>query len=385
MRKSIGLCVLCLAALSAALGAPSLTKAGEPIKVGAIFAVTGGASFLGGPESKTVEMLVEDINAKGGVLGSPLKLIIRDSEGSPEKATAFAKQLIEEDKVVAIVGPSTSGESLQIKGLCQKAETPLLSCAAAEAIVSPVLPYVFKTPQSDSFAAERICARLKDLKLAKIGIVSANDGFGKAGRGQLQKAAPGAGLEIVADEVYEKDATDLTAVLTKLKAAGAQAVVNWSVVPAQSIIAKNIRQIGFNVPLFQSHGFGNIKYVEAAGAAAEGIVFPCGRLLVADSLPDNHPQKALLVAYKQAYEKRFGEAASTFGGHAYDAIILLVEALKKAGAAERAKVREALENLKGIVGTAGIFNFSPAEHNGLTSDAFEMLTVKDGKFVLCGK
>ena len=385
MLKSTALCVLCLAALLAGLCCPTVAAAGEPIKIGAIFAVTGGASFLGGPESKTAEMLAEDINAKGGVLGSPVKIIVRDSEGSPEKATAFAKQLIEEDKVVAIIGPSTSGESLQIKGLCQKAEVPLLSCAAAEAIVVPVMPYVFKTPQSDSFAAERICALIKDLKLAKIGIVSANDGFGKAGRAQLQKAAPACGLAIVADEAYEKDATDLTAVATKLKAAGAEAVINWSIVPAQSIIAKNMKQIGFNVPLFQSHGFGNIRYVEAAGAAAEGIIFPCGRLLIAESLPDNHPQKALLVGYKQAYEKRYGEAASTFGGHAYDAIIILAEALKKAGAADRAKVREALENLKGVVGTAGVFNFSPTEHNGLTSDSFEVLTVKGGKFVLYAK
>jgi len=385
MLKSTALCVLCLAALLAGLCCPTVAAAGEPIKIGAIFAVTGGASFLGGPESKTAEMLAEDINAKGGVLGSPVKIIVRDSEGSPEKATAFAKQLIEEDKVVAIIGPSTSGESLQIKGLCQKAEVPLLSCAAAEAIVVPVMPYVFKTPQSDSFAAERICALIKDLKLAKIGIVSANDGFGKAGRAQLQRAAPACGLTIVADEAYEKDATDLTAVATKLKAAGAEAVINWSIVPAQSIIAKNMKQIGFNVPLFQSHGFGNIRYVEAAGAAAEGIIFPCGRLLIAESLPDNHPQKALLVGYKQAYEKRYGEAASTFGGHAYDAIIILAEALKKAGAADRAKVREALENLKGVVGTAGVFNFSPTDHNGLTSDSFEVLTVKGGKFVLYGK
>lgn len=298
---------------------------------------------------------------------------------------AFAKQLIEEDKVVAIIGPSTSGESLQIKGLCQKAETPLISCAAAELIVNPIASFVFKTPQSDSFAAMKICAHIKAAKLTKVGIVSANDGFGKAGRAQLQKQAPDAGLEIVADEVYEKDATDLTAVVTKLKAAGAQVVVNWSVVPAQSIIAKNMKQTGFDAPLYQSHGFGNLKYVQAAGAAAEGIVFPCGRLLVADALADAHPQKAVLVAYKQAYEKKFGDTASTFGGHAYDAVMILSEALKKAGAADRAKVRDAIEGLKGVVGTAGVFNFSATDHNGLTIDSFDMLTVKDGKFVLCGK
>ncbi|HEY3321926.1 MAG TPA: ABC transporter substrate-binding protein [Planctomycetota bacterium] len=386
MLRKASAFVLVFAVSICALSNPSCAaQEKEPIKIGAIFAVTGGASFLGGPEAKTSEMMIEDINAKGGVLGRPLQLVIKNSEGSPEKAVAFAKQLIEEDKVVAIIGPSTSGESLQIKGLCQKAEIPLVSCAAAELIVNPIASFVFKTPQNDSFAAEKICAKIKASKLTKVGIVSANDGFGKAGRAQLQKLAPNAGLQIVADEVYEKDATDLTAVITKLKAAGAEVVVNWSVVPAQSIIAKNMKQLAFNAPLYQSHGFGNIKYVEAAGAAAEGICFPCGRLLIAEALPENHPQRSLLVSYKQSYEKRFGEAVSTFGGHAYDAILLVTAGLKKAGAADRAKLRDALEMLQGVIGTAGTFNLSATDHNGLTIDAFDMLTVKDGKFVPCEK
>ena len=386
MSKTIP-CLLFLTAfwlLSPAAGLRA-TAGEEPIKVGAIFAVTGGASFLGDPEAKTAEMWVEQLNAKGGVLGRPLKIVIRNSEGSPEKAIAFAKQLIEEDKVVAIIGPSTSGESLQVKGVCQKAETPLLSCAATELIVNPVASYVFKVAPNDSFAAEKICARLKALKLLKAGIVSANDGFGKAGRAQLQKAAPANGLVIVADEVYEKEATDLTAVLTKLKTAGAEVVVNWFIVPAQSMLAKNMKQLAFDAPLYQSHGFGNPKYIQAAGAAAEGLCFPCGRVVVAEALPASHPQKAVVMSYKQEYEKRYNEAVSTFGGHAYDALTLLVAALEKAGAPDKAKVRDALENLKGIVGTAGIFNFSPTDHGGLPAEAFEMLTVKNGQFVIVGQ
>jgi branched-chain amino acid transport system substrate-binding protein len=158
-------------------------------------------------------------------------------------------------------------------------------------------------------------------------------------------------------------------------------VVNWSIVPAQAIIAKNMRQAGWKVPLFQSHGFGNIKYVQAAGAAAEGIIFPAGRLLVADVLPDSDPQKKMLLKYKHDYESRFKEEASTFGGHGYDAMAILIEGMKKGGA-DRAKVREAIENLKGFVGIGGVFNFSTEDHNGLDIDSFVMLTVKDGKFVL---
>jgi branched-chain amino acid transport system substrate-binding protein len=250
-------------------------------------------------------------------------------------------------------------------------------------IVNPVAKYVFKTPQKDSFAVQKIYMQMKKMNIKKIGIVSGNDGFGKAGKEQLEKIAPEYGIDIVVNEVYDKDATDLTAVATKLKAANVQAVVNWSIVPAQSIIAKNMKQIGLNVPLFQSHGFGNIKYVQAAGAAAEGIIFPAGRLLVAESLPDKDTQKAVLVKYKKDYEVAcHGEECSTFGGHAYDAFMILVKAIEKAGSTDKEKVRAAIENLKGFVGTGGIFNFSPEDHNGLDINSFEMLTVKNGKFVI---
>ena len=353
----------------------------DAIKVGAILAVTGPASFLGAPEAKTLQMLADEINAKGGIKGSKIELIIKDSGGSPEKAISFAKQLIEEDKVMAIIGPSTSGETMKIKNIAEEGKTILLSCAAAEVIVNPVAKYVFKTPQKDSFAAQKIYIQMQKMGIKKIGVVSGNDGFGKAGKEQLEKIAPEYGIEIVANEVYDKDATDLTAVATKLKAANVQAVVNWSIVPAQAIIAKNMRQLGMTVPLFQSHGFGNIKYVQAAGDAAEGIIFPAGRLLVADSLPQSNKQKPVLLKYKKDYEAKFKEDVSTFGGHAYDAMMILENAIAKAGT-DKEKVRDAIENMKGFVGTGGIFNFSATDHNGLDRDAFEMLTVKKGKFVV---
>lgn len=356
----------------------------DAIKVGAILAVTGPASFLGSPEAKTLQMLADEINAKGGIKGSKVELIIKDSGGSPEKAISFAKQLIEEDKVLAIIGPSTSGETMKIKNIAEEGKTILLSCAAAEVIVNPVAKYVFKTPQKDSFAAQKIFMQMKKMGIKKIGVVSGNDGFGKAGKEQLEKIAPEYGIEIVANEVYDKDATDLTAVATKLKAANVQAVVNWSIVPAQSIIAKNMRQIGMTVPLFQSHGFGNIKYVQAASDAAEGIIFPAGRLLIADALPQSNKQKAVLLKYKKDYEAKFKEDVSTFGGHGYDAFMILEKAIEKAGT-DKEKVRDAIENMKGFVGTGGIFNFSTADHNGLDIDAFEMLTVKKGKFVVLKK
>ncbi len=353
-----------------------------PIKVGALFSITGPASNLGAPEARTVEMFVEKVNKSGGLNGRKIQMFIKDTGGKPENAISMAKQLIDEEKVVAILGPSTSGETMAIKNICEEGKTILLSCAAAEDIVNPVASYVFKTPQKDSDAAKRIFQVLKDKNLTKVGVITSNDGFGTAGAAQLAKIAPEFGMTIAIAEAYDKQETDLTGVLTKVKGKDVQAVINWSIVPAQSLVAKNMKQIGLNVPLFQSHGFGNIKYVEAGGEAANGTIFPCGRLLVADVLPANHPQKKLLTEYKKDYETMYKEDASTFGGHAYDAILLLTEAIKKAGTADTAKVRDALETLKGVPGTGGIFNLSATDHNGLTLDAFEMLTVTNGKFAI---
>ena len=357
----------------------------DAIRIGAIFAVTGPAAPLGLPEARTLQMVADDANASGGILGKKVELVIKDSQGSAEKAVSFAKQLVEEDQVLAIIGPTTSGESMALKGYADQSEQILISCAAAATIVNPVAKWVFKTPQMDSFAAQAIFTTMKQLGINRVGVVVSNTGFGQGGKAQLEKLAPQNEITVAITEVYDSTATDLTAVLAKVKAQDVQAVVNWSVEPAQSLVPKNMRQMGFDVPLFQSHGFGNMAFVTAAGKAADGIIFPAGRLLVADVLPAGHPQKKVLTAYKKEYEAKFHDAVSTFGGHAYDAFLILSEAIRKAGSTDKDKVRDAIEGLKGLVGTAGVFNFSPEDHNGLTMDSFEMLTVKNGAFAVYGR
>ena len=379
-RKVVSLLAFAFILVSSAFAADT-----GSLKIGAIFAVTGPAANLGLPESRTLQMLVDDANASGGIAGRRIELTMKDSQGDAEKAISFAKQLVEEQQVLAIIGPSTSGESMKLKGYCEENETILLSCAAAEGIVNPVAKWVFKTPQMDSFAAQMIYAAMKKMGISRVGAVVSNTGFGQGGKAQLEKFAPPNGITLAITEVYDAAATDLTGVLTKVRAQNVQAVVNWSVEPAQSLVPKNMKQMGFDVPLFQSHGFGNVNYVVMAGKAAEGIIFPAGRLLVADALPAGHPQKQLLSAYKKEYEAKFKDPVSTFGGHAYDAFLLLTEAVKKAGSIEPAKVRSALEGLKGVPGTAGIFSFSPTDHNGLTMDAFALLTVRNGGFALYEK
>jgi branched-chain amino acid transport system substrate-binding protein len=383
IARVVALFGIALACLSSASAAPSGTASGgEPIKIGAIFAVTGPAAYLGAPEEKTARMLADQINSTGGLIGRPVEIIVKDSGGSSEKAISFAKQLIEEAGVVAIVGPTTSGESMAIKELCQKASMPLISCAAAETITNPVAKYVFKTPQKDNYIVEWIYRTMNKLGISKIGVVASNTGFGNGGRAQLEKYASKYGITIAISEAYDANATDLSALLTKVNATGAEAVVNWSIEPAQAIVAKNMRQLKMTQALFQSHGFGNVKYVEAAGEAAEGIIFPCGRLLVADELPDGNPQKKLLQKYASDYKSAYKEEASTFGGHAYDAITVLCAAIKAAKSTEPDEIVAALEGLKDFAGTGGSFSFSDADHNGLSMDSIAMITVRKGKFVL---
>jgi branched-chain amino acid transport system substrate-binding protein len=354
--------------------------AAEPYKVGAVFAITGPAAWLGEPERNSVKMLQEEINAQGGINGHPLELVIEDTVGEETRAVLAVNKLINKDNVLAIVGPSRSGTTMAVIPIVDKAQVPLVSCASAQEIVTPVKKWVFKTAQNDSDGVIKIYEKMKEMNLSKVAIISSTDGYGMEGRKHLKRFAPEMGITVVADETYGPKDTDMTAQLTKVKGTDAQAVVNWSIVPGQTTVIKNRRQLVMTIQLFQSPGFGNIKYAQAAGDSAEGLLFPALRLLMVDALPKDHPQKAILTKYKKDYESRFKSDVTTFGGHAYDALSLVVAALKAVGP-DRAKIRDHIENTKNFVGTGGVFNYSPEDHVGLHKDALEIYTVKNGAFV----
>jgi len=352
----------------------------EPYKIGAIFSVTGPASFLGEPEKNTALMLMDQINKAGGINGHPLEIIVEDSKSAEADAVLAAKKLLEKDNVLAIVGPSTTGESMALVPVMNNAKTPLVSCAAGYPITNPVNEryWIFKTPQYDVSAVEAIYTHMKKHGITKVGIVTIATGFGDAGRKALLDTAPKFGITIVADERYGAKDSDMTTQLTKIKAAGAQAVINWSVGPGQVVITKNWHDLKLGIPLYQSHGWGSKKNIELAGKAAEGVIAPLGRLVVWDKLPDKHPQKALLKKYESDYKARYKGEPGTFGGHAYDAVMMVVEALKKVGP-DKAKIRDFIEKkIKKWPGTGGIFNMSEKDHCGLDMTAFEMVTVKNG-------
>jgi len=371
--------------LVAALLLPTLAacSAGgdDTYKIGALFAVTGFNSPLGTPEKETALMLEEQINAKGGINGKKIKVIVYDTESDETKAVTLAKQLIEKDNILAIVGPSSTGESLAIVDTVERAQVPLISAAASAQIVQPVKKWVFKTPQSDALAVTELFDYFKAKQIGRIAILTSSGGFGVTGKQAIEKAAPEAGIKIVAAETFGDKDTDMTVQLTKIKGADAQAVLVWGTNPAPAIIARNMKQLGMTIPLFQSHGIANQKFIELAGDAANGVIFPAGRLLIADRLPDSDPQKAVLVSYAKDFQAKYGKTADTFGGHAYDALVMLVSAIEKVGP-DRAKIRDELENTRGFVGTGGVFNMSKEDHNGLGKGAFAMIKIVDGKWEL---
>ena len=379
MKKLI-FCV-CLAVLFVLPSTPVYAEP-EAYHVGCVFAVTGKASWLGEPERNTAKMVAEQINAAGGINGRKIVLHIEDTQGENTRAVNAVKKLIKKDKVCAIIGPSRSGTSLAAIPVAQKSEIPLLSCAAAAKITNPPeeRKWIFKMGQNDSDAVRKIYGHMVENDISKIGILTGTTGFGAAGREQLKLLADEYGIDIVADETYSPGATNMTAQLVKVRRSGAQAVVNWSIVPAQSIVPKNIRQLHLDIPLYQSHGFANVKYAESAGEAAEGSIFPAGRIMAAKSVPEDHPQKEVLMQYKSNYEKRFNDHVSTFGGHAWDGMHLIADALEAVGD-NPAKIRDYLENTR-FVGIGGIFEFSPTDHCGLDVSAYDLLTVKDGRFVV---
>ena len=362
----------------------SCTKEKEPYKVGAVFSVTGRTSFLGEPEKKTAVMIAEAINKVGGINGHPLELVIYDDESDETKAVLAVKRLLKKDKVPVIIGPSLSGNTLAVVKIMNDAKVPLVSCAASNKIVTPVVDrkWIFKVPQSDTHAVEKVYDHLLKNGINKIAIMSVSTGFGASGREELLRLAPQVGIEIVADERYGPKDTDITAQLTRIRGTDAQAIVNWSVGPTQVLAVKNWHDLGMtSIPFYQSHGFGSRKNIKLAGGAAEGVFCPLGRVNIPDLVPADHPQKKIIEIYNKAYQEKYNEPLSSFGGHGWDALNLVIDALKAVGP-DSAKIRDYIENRTNFIGQHGVFNFSPTDHNGLTKEAFEMVVVKDGDWAL---
>jgi len=355
--------------------------AAAPLKIGALFAVTGPAAFLGEPERNSAKMVVDEINKVGGVKGRKLELVSYDTAGDATKAVQLATKLIKDDNVVAIIGPSTTGETMAVIPVAEKYKVPLISCSAGIKITDPVKKWVFKTAQNDTLAVGRIYEQLQKQKLSKVAILTVSDGFGSSGREQLKAQAAKFGITIVSDDTYGPKDTDMTSQLTKFRGIKPDAIICWGTNPGPAVVAKNARQLGIKIPLYMSHGVSSKKFIELAGEAAEGIRLPSGRVVVADMLPASDPQKKSLLAFVKDYQKHYKTEGDHFGGHAWDAVMLIKGAIER-GASSSDTIRDQLEKTRQFHGIGGTFTYSAQDHAGLGKDAFVLVEVKNRDWVI---
>ena len=358
MRVTVLLVCLCALLLG------SCQRAAEPTtyKIGFLAAVTGGAAFLGEPESDAARMLQEQIN-KTGIIGPDgvrheVEIIIYDSQGSGDVAIPLAKKLIDDDKAIAIVGGTTSPESLALVPIVEEAKIPYVSMASSSQIVEPVSEryWTFKTAQSNKHTAPWQVRYAKAKGATKVASLYVNNAYGEDGRNAIREAAQAEGVEIILEETFEATDTDMTAQLTKVKASGAQAVLVTAIPPAASIVTKQFRELGLTIPLVHNHGVGMKPFITLAGEGnAEGVVFPMGKLVAANALADNDPQKAVLLQFIKDYESFTGKPASTFAGHAWDGLKIVLKALEtvdpgKSLEEQRAQVRDRDRGHEGLCG-----------------------------------
>lgn len=364
----------------ALLSIASPSQAADLIKIGAVVSATGPASFLGDPQQKTLVMDVQKINAAGGVLGRKIELILYDDASDANKANAFTRRLVMQDEVDVIIGSSTTGATMAMLPQAESAKVPMISLAAASVIVEPVRPYIFKMPHSDRMAAQKVLGDMKQRKFTQFALLSDTGGFGKSGRNETLKIAETLGLKVAEDQSYGEKDTDITPQLTKIKSSAAQAILVFGTGQAPAIIARNYQQLAMKQPLYTTHGQASTEFIRIAGKASEGIRMPSPALLVAQSLPDSDPQKTVSVLYTKEFESQAKMDVSTFGGYAHDALLMLVEAIKRAGGTDKQKLRDAIEATSGFVGVSGIYKMSTTDHMGLDVSAFRMVEIQGGVF-----
>jgi len=354
----------------------------QSIKVGVILGLTGPTAFIGEPRRDTIQLYTEQSNDKGGLNGKKIELIIYDDGGDASKARTFAQRLVEQDGVVAIIGPSTTGPSLSIIPVVEGAKIPTISLAGAIEIVDPVRRFVFKASHTDRMACEKIFQDLKKRGLSKAALLYGTDGFGNSMFSQCKNAASTFGITFVATESYGPRDTDVTTQLTKIKnTPEVEALIVTGFGQTASVITRNYAQLGMKVPFYQSHGVASQSYIDLSGTAAEGVRLPGPALLFAGQLPDSDPQKKVVLDYQKAFEARFGKPASAFGGDAHDGVRMLLAAIAQTDA-KSGSIRDAIEGTKGFVGVNGVYSLSASDHIGLGPDSFRIVEIQNGTWRL---
>ncbi|UXH79927.1 ABC transporter substrate-binding protein [Roseateles amylovorans] len=357
------------------------------IQVGVTVSATGPAASLGIPEKNTFSLMPKTI------AGQKVNYVILDDASDTTTAVANTRKLITEHKVDVVVGSTVTPNSLAMIDAVSEAQVPMISMAASARIVEPMdakKKWVFKTPQNDIMMALAIASHMQAMGVKTVAYIGFADAYGEGWYGEFNKVAASKGLSIVANERYNRTDTSVTGQVLKILSAKPDAVlVGGSGTPA-ALPQKTLKERGYGGKYYQTHGVANNDFLRVGGKDVEGTFLPAGPVLVVDQLPADHPAKKSAKAYVTAYEAAFGKGSvSTFGGHAWDAGLLLQaaipEAIKKAqpGTPQfRAALRDAIENVKELPASHGVFTMSANDHLGLDQRARVMVKIEGGTWKL---
>jgi branched-chain amino acid transport system substrate-binding protein len=351
-----------------------------PITIGAVLDITGAGASLGVPERQTLELLAGQLQAEGGIDGREVELIIEDNQSTEDGAAKAMNKLVNEDQVDIVLGASRTGPSLAMRPIAESSQIPMISLAANQAIVDGS-EWVFKTAQNDRVVIERMIDHMAEQGWTTIGLARDASGFGEGVQEMFDEVGAERGISVVTTEKFAPDATDFTAQMVNLRNAAADVNVIWGIPPAAGLAQRAYAQLGITTPVMQSHGIGNQVFLDTAGDAAAGLIAPLGRLVVADQLPADDPQKEIITTFIDDYTAEYGEGPSTFSGHAYDGWQLAVDALREVGTDPQA-IRDHLEGIEDFVGISGTFTMTPEDHSGLTKEALVLVTVEGGNWQL---
>jgi len=356
---------------------------GEPYRIGAVLSLTGTYAGLGIPEQKAIDLEVARINADGGIDGHPIEVIYEDDATDAAKAQAAAVRLIDEEGVIAILGASGTGQTMAMRTDIERAGVPQVSMAGGSAVTAQLSEWVFQTPWPNSLVVPFVLDAMAAAGYTDVALISDTGGYGVDGHEVIVASAADAGVTIVADETYNPGDADMTAQLTKMRGADPDAVLVWAAGKEAATIAKNMRQLNMDQPIFGGSGIARVEFIEGAGEAAEGVRLGTGKILVPESYGEGTEEYDVALSFIERYTAEYGEAPDIFAGHAYDALGLVVDALGRIeGEATPQAVRDALEETSGWIGVGGTFSYSAEDHNGLTERDLVMYRIENGAWRL---
>lgn len=354
-----------------------------PIKIGAVVSLTGSYAGLGAPQKTTLEMEAKRINDAGGINGRQIEVLIEDDATDEAKAVVAATKLVEQDKVVALIGATGTGQSMAIRPEIDRAGIPQLSMAGGNAITGTFDPLVFQTAWTNGLVAPYELAYMKKQGIAKIGLITDSGGYGKDGKAIIEGKVADYGISITSNQTFNVGDADMTAQLTNIKNSGAQAVLMWTAGKEATTIVKNAKDLGLTIPMYGSHGNARLEFAQGVGAAGDGFRFAAGHILIPETYGTGTEEYKVATTFVTNFKAAAGAPPSTFAGHAYDALYLITNAAKKlSGEITGAKLRDEIEKTNAFPGIGGVFTFSATDHNGLTDKDLSFYEIKGGAFTL---